>query len=97
MAANVQVCSLDPELKERLRAFRFRKEKTSQALIMKIDMTNRILQLEEVLDDVTTDELREELPEHQPRLGKIHCATRAKKRNVNRNDVFPSQIRDVFV
>lgn len=68
MSGNVAVCSIDPELAERLKKFRFRREKTSQAIIMKIDPGRQVLFCEEVLDDITTEELREELPERQPRF-----------------------------
>jgi len=68
MAQNVKVCELDPDLKRDLRNFRFRKNDNNAALIMKIDRAKHLVQLEEILEDISVDELREALPEHQPRF-----------------------------
>ena len=69
MSDSVPICTMDPELKAKLRAFRFRKEKTNQAIVMKIDVAKRLLVVDEVLDELETiEELRDELPEHQPRF-----------------------------
>lgn len=68
MSGNVAVCSIDPDLADKLKKFRFRREKTNQAIVMKIDLAKQVLMCDEVLDDVTTEELREELPERQPRF-----------------------------
>eukprot|EP00095_Tigriopus_kingsejongensis_P007590 snap_masked-scaffold417_size177606-processed-gene-0.14 protein:Tk07590 transcript:snap_masked-scaffold417_size177606-processed-gene-0.14-mRNA-1 annotation:"glia maturation factor gamma" len=68
MTESVPVCTMDPKLKEQLKAFRFRRETTSQAIIMKIDTEKMLLVCEDVLEDITTEELRDELPERQPRF-----------------------------
>eukprot|EP00118_Oscarella_pearsei_P024932 m.307145 g.307145 ORF g.307145 m.307145 type:complete len:140 (+) comp41949_c0_seq1:31-450(+) len=62
-----KVCDIDPELKARLKKFRFRKEKTNAAIIMKIDATNLVIKQEEEYDDISLDDVVEELPERQPR------------------------------
>lgn len=68
MSQNVSVCEIDPSLKEELRKFRFRKATNNAAIIMKVDREKQIIFLEEELEDIDTDELREALPEHQPRF-----------------------------
>ncbi|CAG0883975.1 unnamed protein product [Darwinula stevensoni] len=67
MAENVRVCDIDPELKEQLRQFRFRKDQNNAALIMKVDKDHHTICVDEVLEHVGVDELREALPERQPR------------------------------
>ena len=39
-----------------------------QAIILKIDRASRSIVIEEVMEDVSVEELREELPGHQPRF-----------------------------
>ena len=68
MSSEVPVCAIDPELKTQLREFRFRKSKVPQAIVVKIDRDRNLLVCDEVLDDVSVEELRDELPEHQPRF-----------------------------
>ena len=58
MSDSVPVCSIDPALRERLRQFRFRREKTPQAIVMKIDRERQVLLCDEVLDDVTASLFR---------------------------------------
>lgn len=41
------VCEVDPELKEKLRKFRFRKETDNAAIIMKVDKDRQMVVLEE--------------------------------------------------
>ncbi|XP_031564555.1 glia maturation factor gamma-like [Actinia tenebrosa] len=67
MSGSVSVCEIDPELKEKLRAFRFRKGNTSAAIIMKVQPENLLVILDEEHEDISVDNLREELPEHLPR------------------------------
>ncbi|XP_012932799.1 glia maturation factor gamma isoform X3 [Heterocephalus glaber] len=77
------VCEVDPELKEKLRKFRFRKETDNAAIIMKVDKDRQMVVLEEELQVVTCcllsyvyfwpqnispEELKLELPERQPRF-----------------------------
>ncbi|ELK18196.1 Glia maturation factor gamma [Pteropus alecto] len=56
------VCEVDPELKEKLRKFRFRKETDNAAIIMKVDKDRQMVVLEEefqVFEIRTTDDLTE--------------------------------------
>jgi len=66
---NVSVCSLDPDLEQQLTQFRFRKEKTNCAVVMKVDKESQTIVCDEVLEDIEgLEELKESLPDHQPRF-----------------------------
>jgi predicted DNA-binding protein len=71
MAAELKICDIDPELKERLKKFRFRKEKTNAAIIMKIIAEEQKIVLDEEFDDVSLEDVAAELPERQPRYFSI--------------------------
>uniref|UniRef100_A0A452UZH5 Glia maturation factor gamma n=1 Tax=Ursus maritimus TaxID=29073 RepID=A0A452UZH5_URSMA len=47
MSDSLVVCEVDPELKEKLRKFRFRKETDNAAIIMKVDKDRQMVVLEE--------------------------------------------------
>uniref|UniRef100_T1IWW3 ADF-H domain-containing protein n=1 Tax=Strigamia maritima TaxID=126957 RepID=T1IWW3_STRMM len=68
MALNVKVCEIDPDLKKKLKEFRFRKSHNNAAVIMKIDRAKQLVHLDEILEDINVDQLRESLPDHQPRF-----------------------------
>uniref|UniRef100_A0AAQ4PXY9 ADF-H domain-containing protein n=1 Tax=Gasterosteus aculeatus aculeatus TaxID=481459 RepID=A0AAQ4PXY9_GASAC len=68
MSNALVVCEVDESLKAKLKKFRFRKETTNAAIIMKIDMEKQLVIVEEEYEDISMDELREELPERQPRF-----------------------------
>uniref|UniRef100_A0A2R8MDU6 Glia maturation factor gamma n=1 Tax=Callithrix jacchus TaxID=9483 RepID=A0A2R8MDU6_CALJA len=62
MSDSLVVCEVDPELREKLRKFRFRKETDNAAIIMKVDKDRQMVVLEEefqVFEIRTTDELTE--------------------------------------
>ncbi|KAM9035319.1 glia maturation factor gamma isoform 1-T1 [Sarcophilus harrisii] len=67
-ADSLVVCEVDPELKEKLRRFRFRKETTNAAIIMKVDKDRQLVVMEEEFQNISPEELRDELPERQPRF-----------------------------
>ncbi|OCT68352.1 hypothetical protein XELAEV_18039651mg [Xenopus laevis] len=67
MSESLVVCDVDAELVEKLKKFRFRKETNNAAIIMKIDKDRRLVVLEEEHEDISPDELKDELPERQPR------------------------------
>ncbi|KAK1786214.1 hypothetical protein P4O66_017924 [Electrophorus voltai] len=67
MSSSLVVCEVDPSLQEKLKMFRFRKETNNAAILMKIDMEKQLVILEEEYEDISLDDLREELPERQPR------------------------------
>ncbi|XP_053123164.1 glia maturation factor gamma isoform X3 [Hemicordylus capensis] len=62
------VCDVDPELLEKLKKFRFRKETNNAAIMMKVDKDKQLVVLEEEYQDISPEELRSELPERQPRF-----------------------------
>eukprot|EP00090_Calanus_glacialis_P040576 TRINITY_DN7082_c0_g1_i1.p1 TRINITY_DN7082_c0_g1~~TRINITY_DN7082_c0_g1_i1.p1 ORF type:complete len:143 (+),score=59.87 TRINITY_DN7082_c0_g1_i1:58-486(+) len=69
MAGNVCVCSLDPDLEQQLTQFRFRKENNNCAVVMKVDKASQTIVCDEVLEDIEgVEELKESLPDHQPRF-----------------------------
>ncbi|XP_041035352.1 glia maturation factor gamma-like [Carcharodon carcharias] len=68
MSDSLVVCEVDPKLLERLKKFRFRKETTNAAIIIKVDKENQQMVLEEEHEDISPDSLRNELPERQPRF-----------------------------
>ncbi|KAL2096703.1 hypothetical protein ACEWY4_008851 [Coilia grayii] len=68
MADSLVVCEVDESLKEKLKKFRFRKETNNAAILMKIDMQQQLVVLEEEYEDISLDDLRNELPERQPRF-----------------------------
>nr|XP_038949612.1 glia maturation factor beta isoform X3 [Rattus norvegicus] len=67
MSESLVVCDVAEDLVEKLRKFRFRKETHNAAIIMKIDKDKRLVVLDEELEGVSPDELKDELPERQPR------------------------------
>uniref|UniRef100_A0A3B3D4J5 ADF-H domain-containing protein n=2 Tax=Oryzias melastigma TaxID=30732 RepID=A0A3B3D4J5_ORYME len=68
MSSSLVVCEVDESLKEKLKKFRFRKETNNAAILMKIDMEKQLVILEEEYEDISMDDLRNELPERQPRF-----------------------------
>ncbi|KAL5008033.1 hypothetical protein ScPMuIL_013614 [Solemya velum] len=67
MAANVQVCEIDPAVEEKIKKFRFRKEKNIAGIMLKIEKEGLKVVLDDEYEDTSIEELQEELPEHQPR------------------------------
>ncbi|KAG9478274.1 glia maturation factor gamma [Eleutherodactylus coqui] len=68
MSDSLVVCDVDPDLREKLRKFRFRKETNNAAILMKIDKEKQLVVLEEEFEDISPDDLQNELPERQPRF-----------------------------
>ncbi|KAG8506067.1 Glia maturation factor gamma [Galemys pyrenaicus] len=68
LSDSLVVCEVDPELKEKLRKFRFRKETDNAAIIMKVDKDRQMVVLEEEFQNISPEELKTELPERQPRF-----------------------------
>ncbi|KAM3911787.1 glia maturation factor gamma [Leptodactylus fuscus] len=68
MSDSLVVCDVDPDLRERLKKFRFRKETNNAAILMKIDKEKQLVVLEEEFEDISPDDLQNELPERQPRF-----------------------------
>ncbi|KAG8126667.1 putative Glia maturation factor beta protein [Naja naja] len=61
------VCDVAEDLIEKLRKFRFRKDTNNAAIIMKIDKEKQLVVLDEEHEGISPDELKDELPERQPR------------------------------
>ncbi|CAL8302229.1 unnamed protein product [Boreogadus saida] len=74
MSESLVVCDVDEALVEKLKAFRFRKATNNAAIIMKIDKEKQLVVLEEEYEDITVEDLREELPERQPRYPWLYPA-----------------------
>jgi len=65
----VSVCSIDEDMNKEMRSFRFSRSTKPTAIILKIDQNTKELKIDgELMEDVTLDNLRDELPEHQPRF-----------------------------
>jgi hypothetical protein len=72
MAENLKVCNIDDALLARLKKFRFRKEKTNEAIVMVIDSSTMTIHEDTSFDtdelvDIKIDEFVPLLPEHEPR------------------------------
>ncbi|KAJ8411908.1 hypothetical protein AAFF_G00155460 [Aldrovandia affinis] len=67
MSESLVVCDVDEDLVKKLREFRFRKETNNAAIIMKIDKDRQLVILDEEHEDISPDDLKDELPERQPR------------------------------
>ncbi|XP_060781063.1 glia maturation factor beta [Neoarius graeffei] len=68
MSESLVVCEVDGDLVTKLRKFRFRKETSNAAIIMKIDKDRQLVVLEDEYEEISPDELKDELPERQPRF-----------------------------
>merc|ERR1712066_1048495 len=65
----VSVCNINQEMNEELKAFRFSRSTKPRALILKIDPASKELIVDgEIMEDISLDDIREELPDHQPRF-----------------------------
>jgi len=62
------MCDITQEVKDELRKFRFAKNNESSALILKVDREKQIIVVDEYLEEVSVEELQEQLPSHQPRF-----------------------------
>lgn len=64
----LQLCTINPDLKELVQKFRFRRAVNNAAIIMKVDQASSEIVKEEELEDVeNVDELRNSIPDTQPR------------------------------
>ncbi|KAI1895259.1 hypothetical protein AGOR_G00104460 [Albula goreensis] len=73
MSESLVVCDVDEDLVKKLREFRFRKETNNAAIIMKIDKDRQLVILDEEHEDISPDDLKDELPERQPRYPLINA------------------------
>jgi len=63
----MKVCDIEDDVKDALRKFRFRKHENNAALILKVDREKQKICIDSEVEDTCLDELRDMLPEHQPR------------------------------
>merc|ERR1712037_363954 len=68
MSATVGVCTVDPALLELVKKLKFKSSAVGEAIVMKVDLEKQIVIEDETLEDVTIDELRDSLCEHEPRF-----------------------------
>uniref|UniRef100_A0A2K5HHU5 Glia maturation factor n=1 Tax=Colobus angolensis palliatus TaxID=336983 RepID=A0A2K5HHU5_COLAP len=66
MSESLVVCNVAEDLVEKLRKFHFHKEMNNASIIMKIHKDKRRVVLDEELEGISPDELKDELPEQQP-------------------------------
>jgi len=62
-----QICDICSDAKSEIQKFRFKKSTTNCALILKIDREKKLVVVDEEIDNVTLEELQDQLPSHQPR------------------------------
>ncbi|GFN82911.1 glia maturation factor gamma-like [Plakobranchus ocellatus] len=67
MSAALTICEMSEEVKASLKKFRMRKEKNIAAIVLKIDKASLQIILDEEFDDISINDLQDELPPHLPR------------------------------
>nr|XP_022901911.1 glia maturation factor beta [Onthophagus taurus] len=67
MSNNVNICEISEDAKSTLKKFRFSKIQDTCALILKVDREKHEVIVDEKLENTTIDEVKESLPDHQPR------------------------------
>ncbi|KAK6013962.1 hypothetical protein OSTOST_20694, partial [Ostertagia ostertagi] len=67
-SGNLVICEIPDDLKKELRAFRFSKSTSLNVLILKVNRESQQMILEETMEDCSIDDVREELPQQQPRF-----------------------------
>uniref|UniRef100_U5EYB5 Putative intracellular n=1 Tax=Corethrella appendiculata TaxID=1370023 RepID=U5EYB5_9DIPT len=67
MSESEKICDISPKAKEEINRFRFKKNASNTALVLKIDREKQLVTVDELIDDVSIDDLQEYLPSHQPR------------------------------
>jgi len=71
---NTNMCQIPPEVLEKIKKFRFRRGQDNAALLLKINMNDMQLVIEDELEEIESiDELQNELPESQPRFLIYSC------------------------
>lgn len=63
----VKVCEVGEDAKKKIKAFKRKQTTTNCALVLKIDKENLAIVVDEEYEDLSLEELQEELPGHQPR------------------------------
>uniref|UniRef100_A0A8C4Q6T6 Glia maturation factor beta n=1 Tax=Eptatretus burgeri TaxID=7764 RepID=A0A8C4Q6T6_EPTBU len=66
MGDNLVVCDIDEDVITKINKLRFRKETTNAALVMKVEKQRKTVVLDEEFEDISVEDLKDELPERQP-------------------------------
>ncbi|PIK44703.1 Glia maturation factor beta [Apostichopus japonicus] len=66
-ADDVNVCDVSEDAKKQIKAFKRRQTTTNCALLLKIDKANLTIVVDEMYEDLSLEELQEEIPAHEPR------------------------------
>ncbi|CAO1339433.1 unnamed protein product [Diamesa hyperborea] len=61
------MCEISQEVKDEIRKFRFAKNTESSCLILKVDRKSQRIVMDEYLENISIEELQEQLIPHQPR------------------------------
>ncbi|XP_005112631.1 glia maturation factor beta [Aplysia californica] len=67
MSSNVTICETSADVLALVKKFRMRKEKNIAAIVLKIDKPTLTIVLDEEHEDITIEDLQDELPAQQPR------------------------------
>jgi len=71
---NTDVAKFAPDILDKMKKFRFRKEKNNAAIIFKLDIETMDVQIEDEIEDIDdVEELQNELPHLQPRFIMYSC------------------------
>ncbi|XP_075152454.1 glia maturation factor [Haematobia irritans] len=62
-----RICDISDEVRAKLKEFRFRKSQINSALILKVDREKQLVVIDDAIDDISVEDLQEQLPGHQPR------------------------------
>lgn len=65
--SQVSICEMAEDVKAALKKFRLRKEKNIAAIILKIDRKSLKIMIDEEHEDISVEDLQDELPSQQPR------------------------------
>ncbi|CAH0771163.1 unnamed protein product [Bemisia tabaci] len=68
MSQSVQVCDIEDDVRDAIKKFRFRKSELNSALILKVNREQQRICVDDLIEDVSLDDLQEILPGHQPRF-----------------------------
>ncbi|XP_064601831.1 glia maturation factor gamma-like [Liolophura sinensis] len=63
---SLSMCKCDPDVLKKCEKFRFRKQKTNAAIVLKIDQKAMTIVLDEEYEDCTVEEVQEDLPQQRP-------------------------------
>ncbi|XP_015594336.1 glia maturation factor beta [Cephus cinctus] len=64
---SVKICDIGDDVKDALKAFRFRKSQKNAALILKVNKEKQRICIDEQIEDIEIDQLQDCIPAHQPR------------------------------